>query len=235
MVTGGTRGIGWAIARRLVQAGASLVVTGTADQGPPALTDMGDGVDYWPLDLTNQNAVETICARVKEMEQLDILVNNAGINQIAAAHDVSAAMYDRVHRVDLLGPFLLSGAAIPGMRRTGWGRIVNIASIWSTITKPGRAMYATSKAGLVGLTRTLAVENAEYGILVNAVSPGFTLTELTASTLSPEEMRHLASQVPARRLASPDELAEVVTFLCSPLNTYLTAQNVTVDGGFTSI
>lgn len=238
LVTGATRGIGLAIAEQLAQAGASVIGTGTADTasaGISALQDNGLSVAYRTLDLSQDASLLSFCDSIAGMSRLDVLVNNAGVNQIAAVHEVSAHDYDRLHRINLRGPLLLSSAVIPVMRRASWGRIVNIASIWGTMTKPGRGMYTTSKFGLIGLTKTLAVENAGHGILANAVSPGFTLTELTRSTLSEEEIDQLASQVPAGRFADPAEMANVVAFLCSPLNTYLTAQNVTVDGGFTSV
>jgi 3-oxoacyl-[acyl-carrier protein] reductase len=238
VVTGATRGIGLAIAERLAEAGASVIGTGTSDSpgdGLAALRDRGLSVRYRSLDLGADESLASFCEQVSSMDRLDVLVNNAGVNRIAPVHEVTAGDYDELHRIDLRGPLLLCGAVIPVMRRGGWGRIVNIASIWATITKPGRAMYTASKFGLVGLTKTLAVENATHGILANAVSPGFTLTELTRSTLSEGEIAELADQVPARRFAEPVEMANVVAFLCSPLNSYLTAQNVTVDGGFTSI
>lgn len=238
IVTGATRGIGLAIARDLAEAGAEVIGTGTApepSQGIEALAGEGLPVTYRALALERDESLDAFGRFVAGLDRLDILVNNAGVNRIAEVHEVTAEAYDTLHRIDLRGPLLLSAAAIPLMRLAGWGRIVNIASIWATITKRGRAMYTASKSGLVGLTKTLAVENAPHGILVNAVSPGFTMTELTRSTLSDCEIDDLSRQVPARRFAEPVEMARVVTFLCSPLNTYLTAQNVTVDGGFTSI
>ena len=238
LVTGGTRGIGLSIVETLAKAGASVIATGTSDEPSDSLRALSaDGLEvaYRGLDLSVEESLEALCGEMRSLDRLDILVNNAGINQIVPVEDVTGEDYDRLHRINLRGPLLLSGAAIPSMRRGGWGRIVNVASIWATITKPGRAMYTSSKFGLVGLTKTLAVENAPHGILVNAVSPGFTLTELTRSTLSEDEIGALAQQVPAKRFADPVEMANVVCFLCSPLNTYLTAQNVTIDGGFTSI
>lgn len=237
LVTGGTRGIGLAIVECLVGAGARVIATGTGDEPSAGIARMqqeGQPVEYRALDLASETSVETFCARVA-IDPVDVLVNNAGVNQIVPVHDVQAPDYDRLHRINLRGPLLLAGAVVPGMRERGWGRIINIASIWATITKPGRAMYTASKFGLVGLTKTLAVENAEYGILVNAVSPGFTLTELTRSTLRPEEIESLAADVPVRRFADPVEMARVVAFLASPQNSYLTAQNITVDGGYTTV
>ena len=237
-VTGATRGIGLAIAEQLAEAGASVIATGTGPEegaGLAGLRSRGLEVSYWRLDLEKESSLQACREYLAQLDRLDVLVNNAGVNEILEIHDITAQDYDRLHRIDLRGPMLLSASAIPLMRRSGWGRIVSIASIWSTITKPGRGMYTASKFGLVGMTKTLAVENAAHGILANAVSPGFTLTELTRSTLTQREIDQLGAQVPMARFAEPVEIARVVAFLCSPLNTYLTAQNVTVDGGFTTV
>ena len=238
VVTGGTRGIGLAIVRQLAEAGASVLATGTSEdisEGLAALHAEGLSVTYRQARLDDEGSLRSFCDFIASMERLDILVNNAGVNQIAPVEEVEPQDYDRLHRVNLRAPLLVCGAAVPVMRRGEWGRIVNIASIWATITKPGRSMYTASKFGLVGLTKAVAVENAARGILVNAVSPGFTMTELTRSTLSADEIKHLAKQVPAGRFAEPEEMARTIAFLCSPLNTYMTAQNVTIDGGFTTI
>jgi 3-oxoacyl-[acyl-carrier protein] reductase len=227
------------IAQVLLDAGAQLLTTGTSDTPTEALAslleDAPRGSSYEQLDLSSDASLSAFRARLEGADRIDILVNNAGINEIVEVHEIDLDSYDRLHRIDLRGPIALAGSVVPSMRAAKWGRIVNVASIWATITKPGRAMYTASKFGLVGFTKTLAVENAPWGILANAVSPGFTLTELTRSTLSAEEIEVLGRQVPANRFAEPHEMAQVVAFLVSPLNTYMTAQNVTIDGGFTSI
>ena len=121
------------------------------------------------------------------------------------------------------------------MKKNNFGRIVNIASIWSKITKSGRTVYSMSKSALVGMTRTLAVESAAHNVLVNCVSPGFTMTELTRSTLSDEEIQQLSNQVPMKRFANPGEISKVVMFLCSDMNSYITGENIVVDGGYTNV
>jgi 3-oxoacyl-[acyl-carrier protein] reductase len=121
------------------------------------------------------------------------------------------------------------------MKKQQYGRIVNVASIWSVITRPKRTIYTVSKNALIGLTKTMAIELAPYGITVNAISPGFTLTELTENTNTKEEIDKLSDQVPARRFANPEEIAEVILFLSSKENSYMTGQNIVVDGGFTNV
>ena len=121
------------------------------------------------------------------------------------------------------------------MKKNGYGRIVNITSIWSVITRPGRSIYTTAKFAIAGLTKTLAIELAEYNILVNSVGPGFTITELTATTNTSEEIKKITDIIPIKRMAQPIEIANTILFLCSDLNTYLTGQNIIVDGGYTNV
>jgi len=121
------------------------------------------------------------------------------------------------------------------MKKANYGRIVNIASIWSIKSRPGRTAYTITKSGIVGLTKTSSIELAPYNILVNAVSPGFTMTELTMRTLPEKEFNELKSIVPAQRFAEPSEIAKTVLFLVSDLNTYLTGQNIAIDGGFSNV
>jgi 3-oxoacyl-[acyl-carrier protein] reductase len=238
LVTGGTRGIGAAIADTLERAGATLLVTGTraddvARRNEGAVRD-GRGRVYLTVDFANGPSQEAFLRDVAT-RPIDILVNNAGINRIQTVPETTPEDFDALVIVNLRAPFLCARAVAPGMAARQWGRIVNIASIWGVITKAGRSLYTTTKHGLVGLTKTLAVEYAAHGVLVNAVSPGFTRTELTDSTLTPDEQAALARQVPAARFAAAGEMATVVAFLASDLNTYVTGQNIVVDGGFTSV
>ena len=142
---------------------------------------------------------------------------------------------DRITAVNYTAPYLISRAASRVMLRGGGGRIVNIGSIWSLVTKPGRSAYSASKAGLAGMTRSAAVDLAREGVLVNCVSPGFVLTDLSRSTMSESERRTLAEVVPVGRFAEPAEIAPLVLFLCSDANTYITGQNIAIDGGFTNV
>ena len=149
--------------------------------------------------------------------------------------DISVEDYDDILRVNLYAPLLISQCVSKVMKKNKYGRIINISSIWGTITKEKRTSYTTSKAGLIGMTKTMSVELAKYNILVNSVSPGFTLTELTKSILSDDDMKELSEQVPVGRFASVDEISKVVMFLSSELNTYINGQDIKVDGGFTNV
>ena len=143
--------------------------------------------------------------------------------------------FDQIQRVNIKAPFQITQTVLPHMKNKRWGRVVNIASIFSQISKAHRASYSTSKFGLDGLTTALAVEVAEFGILANCVSPGFIDTELTQKILGEATINKLKQEIPMKRLGQAYEIAELVTFLCSEKNTYLTGQNIVIDGGFTRV
>lgn len=240
LVTGATRGIGAAIADAFLAANANLIVTGT---NPDAIAELNrqakaDGIEnmrYLAVDFSDSASLDAFLGAIDKEERIDVCVNNAGINRINAIDDILVEDLDAVLDVNLRAPFLVCRSVTRLMKKAGYGRIVNIASIWSVISKPGRSVYAATKFGLVGMTKTLAAELGASNILVNAVSPGFVETEMTASTLSQDERNALASQVPMNRFAQPEEIAKVVLFLASDQNTYLTGQNIVVDGGFVSV
>lgn len=238
VVTGGTRGIGKAIVDAFLADGAEVIATGTrADDVARRTADAArpPRLRYDQVDLGSADSARAFCDRLAALPRVDALINNAGINQIVPIADIQDADFDRLLRIDLQSPLFLAQAVAPGMQARGYGRIVNVASIWSVMSKPGRAMYTAAKTGLAGLTRTMAAEFGAAQVLANTISPGFTRTELTASTNTPEELERIAAQIPMRRLAEPAEIARVVRFLAGPENTYLTGQNIVVDGGFTCV
>jgi NAD(P)-dependent dehydrogenase (short-subunit alcohol dehydrogenase family) len=226
LVTGGTRGIGLAIAERLHSEGADVLVTGRR----PAAEGL-DGFEYRGVDFADSSALEAFAEEARVWAP-DVLVNNAGVNKLAPFTDIAADDFDRIQAVNVRAPMLLCGAVIPGMRGRSWGRIVNIASIWSIVSRPGRGSYSASKFGLDGLTAALAAEVASDGVLANCVSPGFVDTELTHSVLGEEGIARLVAEVPAGRLAQPEEIAALVAWLAGPENTFVSAQNIVIDGGF---
>ncbi len=214
LVTGAARGIGAAIAERLQREGLAVLTPPRAE-----------------LDLLSNAALDAYLAGLTT--PVDILVNNAGINRLGAGVEVTDQDLQATLQVNVVAPLRLIRGLAPGMVARAYGRIVNISSIWSQVSKPRRVTYALSKAGLNGLTRTLAVELAAHNVLVNAVAPGYVNTALTRQNNSPQELEAIRLSIPARRLAEPAEIAEVVAFLCSEKNSYITGQTIVVDGGYT--
>lgn len=231
LVTGGTRGIGKAIALRLLADGASVTITG---RGPKADEESLKDCIYMAVDFDNTLETEVFSKHISTMG-FDILVNNAGMNVISPFAEIERADFEKIQRVNVTAPFLLCKAVVPHMAEKGWGRIVNIGSIWGLISKDQRGSYSASKFALDGMTAALAAEVASQGILVNCVSPGFVDTDLTRQVLGEQGMKDIAQQVPAKRLAQPAEIAAFVAWLSSPQNTYISGQNIAIDGGFTRV
>ncbi|QKJ33192.1 SDR family oxidoreductase [Mucilaginibacter mali] len=237
LITGSTRGIGQAIADRFLDAGASVIITGTQTDKIEELkrNNTSSRVSYLQLDLTDHGSINAALAYISTLQKVDILVNNAGINKIIVNTETTDGDFDLLGNVNVKGPYILCREVSKLMKKNQYGRIVNITSIWSRITRSGRSIYTANKYAMAGLTTTLAIELGKDNILVNAVGPGFTLTELTAATNTPEEIKKLSEAIPVNRMADPVEIANVVLFLSSDLNTYLTGQNIIVDGGYTNI
>jgi NAD(P)-dependent dehydrogenase (short-subunit alcohol dehydrogenase family) len=229
LVTGGTRGIGLAVASRLRSAGARVFVTGTRAEGVAP-----EGCSYLRVDFQDSSVTEAFAKEASAMG-IDILVNNAGINVISAFDKINLEDFDRIYRVNVRAPFLLCRAVIPAMKDQGWGRIVNISSIFGKVSKEFRGSYSASKFALDGMTAALAAEVARYGILANCVAPGVIDTELTRSVLGQAGIAEIASRIPIGRLGRPEEIAAFVVWLVGPENTYISGQNIAIDGGFTRV
>ena len=236
LITGATRGIGAAIADAFEAAGADLILTGTQQSNIEELNaDSSAQREYWCVDFDDRDSLDAFCHKLDGLDRLDVCVNNAGINRINPIEDIDSDDLDSVLDINLRAPFHVCRSASRIMKKQQSGRIVNIASIWSVVSKSGRSAYSASKSGIVGLTRGLAADLGSSGILVNAVSPGFIMTDLTAQSLSAEEQQKLANDVPLNRFGQPEEIAQLVLFLSSDLNTYITGQNIVADGGFTVV
>jgi 3-oxoacyl-[acyl-carrier protein] reductase len=236
IITGGTRGIGAAMVNAFCNARANVVVTGTKKTGVETLDvpDSQNNIQYHQLDYSSAESVKEFISLVKGLDKVDVLINNAGVNKIESVTEISLDDWDWINAVNLRGPFLLTQAASEKMKKQKSGKIINIASIFGVVSKENRAAYSSTKWGLIGFTKAVALDLASFNVQVNAVSPGFVDTDLTRQIIGPENLKQLVETIPQGRLAQPDEIAKVVLFLCSDYNTYITGQNIVVDGGFTS-
>ncbi|MCI0434727.1 MAG: 3-oxoacyl-[acyl-carrier-protein] reductase [Gemmatimonadetes bacterium] len=233
VVTGGSRGIGLAIATSLADGGARVAVLARdherAAQAAAALG--GSGHIGFACDVSDAQVVDAAVRRVEDqLGSLDILVNNAGVTQDNILVRLSDEAWDRVLETNLKGAFHMMRAAARGMMRRRAGRIINITSVVGLTGNRGQANYAASKAGMIGLTKSVARELASRGILCNAVAPGFIESEMTA-TLGEDSRAALAAQIALGRLGTPEDVAGVVRFLAGPAAGYITGQVIVVDGG----
>lgn len=227
LITGATRGIGAAIAQKYKTQGHYVIGMGSQEQATPEYLD-----EYSACDLSSNDAL-TNEQDVILYKEIDVLVNCAGINIINNFGDITLEDFQRVQQVNVVAPFRLCQMVLPHMARQGWGRIVNISSVWGKISKQGRASYSASKFALDGMTVALANEYAAQGILANSVAPGFIDTEMTQRNLGPAGIAAMLANVPIGRLATVSEVADFVYWLGSEQNTYISGQNLAIDGGFT--
>ena len=216
LVTGGSRGIGKAICELFAHNGIKVIAPSRAE-----------------LDLTSDKSIYNYFDSLKS--EIHILVNNAGINPLAEIGNIKFEDARQAIDINFWAPVIITDIIAGKMKKNGYGRIVNISSIWSIISKKDRGIYAASKAAINSFTRTSAVELAPYNILINAVAPGYVNTELTKQNNSAEQIAVIKSVIPLKRLAEPNELAELVHFLCSEKNSYLTGQTIIADGGFSIV
>ena len=237
IVTGASQGLGKAMAIALGGAGAKVACVAQSAEKLEAtvkeITDAGGTAKAWPCDVTSRESVDGVVNGVtEEWEKLDILVNNAGITRDTLLPRMSDDQWDEVIDTNLRGAFLFSRAASMFMMRARYGRIINISSVTGIIGNPGQCNYGASKAGLIGMTRSLSRELAGRKVTINAVAPGFIESEMT-KVLGPAIIDVAKERIPAKRLGTPEEVAAAVLFLASPAASYITGAVLTVDGGLT--
>lgn len=216
LITGASRGIGKSCSELFLERGYTVYAPGRNE-----------------LDLLSEKNIREYVSSLNT--SISVLINNAGINPLATVDHIDFNNARQMMDTNFWAPVLLTNLLAPKMKEQGYGRIVNISSIWSNVTKSGRAIYASSKAAINAFTRTAAVEFACSNVLVNAVAPGYVNTELTKINNSPEQIEIIKSNLPINRLAEPLEIAELIYFLASEKNSFVTGQTIVADGGYSIV
>ena len=248
LVTGSTSGIGLGIAKALAAQGANVVLNGFGDSGGPKaqIEALGAKVAYHGADMSKPADIEDMMKfAAATFGRVDILVNNAGIQHVAPVEDFPPEKWEQIVAINLVSAFHTTRHAIPSMKKQGWGRVINIASAHSLVASPFKSAYVAAKHGIAGFTKTVALEVAQNGITVNAISPGYVLTPLVekqipdtakARGITEEAVVRdvlLAAQ-PTKKFVSVEQVAAIATFLCGDEAASITGTNVSVDGGWTA-
>ena len=243
LVTGSTSGIGLAIARSLKEAGAEVVLSGFGDEATIEALKAELGATHVGADLTKRAGVEQMMAAAGPV---DILVNNAGMQHVAPVEEFPVDKWDMILALNLTAAFDACRLAIPHMKASGWGRIINVASAHSLTASPYKAAYVSAKHGLAGLTKTIALELATQGVTANCLSPGYVWTPLVenqipdtmaARGMTREQVIHdvMLERQPTKQFVQPSDLGELAVFLCRDAAAQITGSNISVDGGWTAL
>jgi 3-hydroxybutyrate dehydrogenase len=249
VVTGAAGGIGFAIAKTLARAGATVCLADiqkdALDNAASELKNAGGSVMSTVVDVSSESAVRSMSERVfRETGSAAILVNNAGLQFVSPVESFPLERWDLLQSIMLRGAFLCTQQFLPRMAETGWGRIVNIASIHSIVASPFKSAYVSAKHGLLGLTKTVALEAATKGVTVNSISPAYVRTPLVEKQIEDQARHHsismeeVVSQImlapmPQKELIEPEEIGESVLFLCSNAAKHINGHNLVIDGGWT--
>ncbi len=251
LVTGSTSGIGLGIAKALAAQGANIMLNGFGDGETIArvrgeVETLGVKTGYSAADMSKPADVEAlIAATAKEFGAVDILVNNAGIQHVANVDDFPLDAWDRVIQINLTSCFQAIRAALPHMKKRGWGRIINVASAHGLVASAGKAAYVAAKHGLVGLTKVVALETAATPITANTICPGWVLTPLVQKQIDALAERKgisgadakaelLSEKQPSKEFATPEQIGGLAAFLCSPAADQIRGSNFSIDGGWTA-
>lgn len=240
VVTGASKGLGREMAESLAAAGAQVALVARNEE---LLSEVVRGIrarggtaEYIMADVTDETAAAEVDQFVQEaFGTCDILINNAGINNRKSIEDMTHSEWNEIIDVNLNGPFSMSRAMVPGMKQLRWGRIINMTSIMSHVSLPNRTGYSTTKAGLLGFTRALALELAPYNITVNGISPGPFATEMNRPLIEdPEKNSQFLASIPVERWGKVEEIGSLAVYMCSEAAGFLTGTDIVIDGGWTA-
>ena len=242
LVIGGGTGIGKEIAQSLCEHGAKVIISGRRVdklvEAQMAINGIAeDNCSYYQVDITSEDSIEQLMLEVGKRfnQKLNILVNSAGINIRAPIEEVSIEDFHDVHKTNLTGTVLTTKIAAPLLKAASYGRVINLASIFSSVSYPDRLSYASSKAGVLLFSKTIALEWALNGITVNTISPGPLLTEINQKVLEDKEnYKKFCERIPMRRFGESNEIVTAALFLASPMSGYVTGSDIVVDGGWCS-
>ena len=248
LVTGSTSGIGLGIALSLARQGANIVLNGFGDvEGPKGqVAALGVKVAYHGADMSKAAEIEDMMQfAAREFGQVDILVNNAGIQHVALVEEFPVEKWDAIIAINLTSAFHTTRLALPAMQQAGWGRIINVASIHGLVASAGKSAYVAAKHGIVGMTKAVALENAQNGVTCNAICPGWVLTPLVQKqiddraatqgiTVEQAQKDLLGEKEPSLRFTTPEELGALAVFFCSPAGNNIVGAAWNMDGGWTA-
>tara|TARA_Y100000741_G_C18211557_1_gene541936 strand:- start:280 stop:996 length:717 start_codon:yes stop_codon:yes gene_type:complete len=225
LITGASRGIGKSLFKAYSNLGANVIGT---------TTDKKKFINknFLEVNFENEKSTNSFYKKIKKLKKVDILINNAGINKISSIQNLDEKSLKKILNVNLLAPILLTKIVSQKMIKRKSGSIINIGSIFGHVSKSQRSSYSAAKAGLEGFTKAASLDLAKYGILVNSVCPGFVKTDLTKKILGLNKIKQLEKEIPLGRLSSSEEIVNLIIFLSSNKNTYVTGQSFIIDGGF---
>tara|TARA_B110000196_G_C21103354_1_gene643822 strand:- start:214 stop:957 length:744 start_codon:yes stop_codon:yes gene_type:complete len=234
LITGGTQGIGKAIVDEFLNAGAKVIVTGRQLNETQYINKNKNKniIKYFQVDFADSKNFDSFLIELKKIKRIDICINNAGINKIDYLSNITIKNWEDHQAVNLTAPLRISQVVINKMKKNNYGKIINISSIWGKKSKEQRSLYSITKYGIHGLTVSSSIELARYNILINSISPGFIDTKLTRKNLSKLEISKIIKTIPIQRMAKTKEVSPIILFLSSKTNTYITGQNIFIDGGF---
>jgi NAD(P)-dependent dehydrogenase (short-subunit alcohol dehydrogenase family) len=238
LVTGGSKGLGKAMARALAGAGADVVISSrNENELQAALKEILDGTGrkgrYVVADMAKRDDVRRLArTALEQMGRVDVLINNAGTNRPQPIDAITDKDWDEVTEINLTSVMALTRALVPQMKERRWGRVIHVSSILGTVSKEGRNVYSATKSALMGLARAGALDLGPYGITVNCIAPGPFLTDLPASVLSEAEKKVFAERTAVGRWGNPEELTGAALLLASDAGSYITGTTLVVDGGY---